>query len=419
LLGQLTAVSTTNVSMIDNGTLLWLVDGSATGYQITLATNAFAAVVDGTGTFVGGSKVDYFDTFLLWNILDANQRPTNSFGSTLSGLLTFNSTFTAAKTSYPDPIVSLAVVRRELFLFGALKSEIWFDAGNPLFPFAELPGASIEHGCVAPFSVAQQDLDVYWLGQDLQGQGIVFRAHGYQVDRLSTHAVEFAIRQYIKGTPQTGPGTIGDAIGFTFQQGGHVFYVLSFPSGNATWVFDAASGMWHQWCWTDANGRLARHRANCHAFINGTDVVGDWQNGTLYALDDGVFTDQVAGVMGPISFIRTFPHISEGLDSSGRLVTADGKRLKFNSFIADIECGTVPLDASGAPARIGLRWSDDRGRTFGNTVLQSLGAPGQYLTEPKWLGMGIARDRVFELSYSVAAPAALNGAWVDAEVLAS
>jgi hypothetical protein len=120
-----------------------------------------------------------------------------------------------------------------------------------------------------------------------------------------------------------------------------------------------------------------------------------------------------------VSFIRTFPHIHMGEDASGRTVTADGRRLQFTSVIADIECGTVPLDAMDNPASVGLRWSDDRGRTFGNTVLQSLGAPGQYLTEPKWLGLGIARDRVFEINYSVAGPAALNGAWVDARVLAS
>ena len=68
-----------------------------------------------------------------------------------------------------------------------------------------------------------------------------------------------------------------------------------------------------------------------------------------------------------------------------------------------------------------LRWSDDRGRTFGQAVNQVFGHSGEYLTQPQWRNLGIARDgyRVFELGYSASGPAALNGAWVDAQVLAS
>ena len=95
----------------------------------------------------------------------------------------------------------------------------------------------------------------------------------------------------------------------------------------------------------------------------------------------------------------------------------DGRRLQFTAFRADMECGTGPLDATGQPAKVSLRWSDDRGRTFGNALLQNAGSPGEYLTQPQWLGMGVARDRIFEISHNIAGPAALNGAWVDAEVL--
>lgn len=77
------------------------------------------------------------------------------------------------------------------------------------------------------------------------------------------------------------------------------------------------------------------------------------------------------------------------------------------------------MDANGEPTvdQIGLRWSDNRGKTWGQTVLQSNGVPGEYITQPKWGGTGAARDRIFELSYSINGPAALNGGWVKATVL--
>lgn len=424
LLGKLVSPATTPVSMIDNGAsvsgggTIFLADNSPLGYKINLGTNAFSQVIDPNGLFNGATKVDFIDTYMLWNILG-----TNEFGSTLSNQLLFDGLYIAGKINYPDPLVTIAVCRREIFLLGQLKSEIWFDAGNTGFPFAELPGASFEHGCVAPFSCAQSDTSVFWLGLDLQGQGVVFRGRAYQCVRISNHALEYQIRK------MAAAGTITDAVGYTYQQDGHVFYVLSFPSGNQTWVFDDSipGEIWHQRAWTDANGNLNRDRSNVAANMYGTNAVGDWQNGTIYALDPTVYTDTVGGLAGPISYIRSFPHITTAemsFGTPGRLIptSADGRQMKFTNFTADIEAGTadgLQPGPAGNPSssEIGLRFSTDRGRTWGQTVLQSAGASGQYLTQPKWGTIGAARDMVFEISHSINGPCALNGAWVDAIVM--
>jgi hypothetical protein len=160
------------------------------------------------------------------------------------------------------------------------------------------------------------------------------------------------------------------------------------------------------------------------AFINGQIAAGDWQNNTVYGLDMDLYVDRVAlsdpepYTDCPIVCIRSFPHIGSARMAGGnQAMEIDGHRLQFAAFRADMECGMGPLDASGNPAVVSLRWSDDRGRTFGNALLQNAGAPGEYLTQPQWLGMGVARDRIFELTHNIAGPAALNGAWIDAEVL--
>ena len=62
---------------------------------------------------------------------------------------------------------------------------------------------------------------------------------------------------------------------------------------------------------------------------------------------------------------------------------------------------------------ISLRWSDDRGHSFGNYVSQSMGEVGEYRTSLQWQRLAYARDRVFEVSWSVPCGAALQGCWID------
>ncbi len=410
-LGTVTPGRSNICSMIDDGNVTFIVDGSSNGWTSNLISPySFAQIVDPTGTFTGADKVDFMDTFFLFN-----QPRTQFFGSSLSNSLTFDPLYIAGKTDYADNLMTLFVNRHELLLLGALKSEIWYDAGNPLFPFAELPGAYIEHGVAAIYSPASQDISVYWLSRNLQGQGMVMRQRGYQTTDISNYALGEAVRKMWKTVG------ISDAIGFTFQQGNHVFYVLTFPAGNQTWVWDESIGDpllgWSQWAWTNpADGSLNRHRAAGAAFINGVNACIDWENGTIYEMDMDTYTDEVNGQKGPISCIRTFPHIGTGVDErTGQLMEYDGRRMQVHAFIADFEVGTAePLDT---PQQLSLRWSTNRGRTWGNPVMISAGEQGEYDIQPIWRNLGISRYPLFELSHSINGPAAMNGAWIDVKIL--
>jgi hypothetical protein len=410
------------VSMADNGSMLVLGDGSEKGYQTTLGQSDFGEINDPTGSFTGTTHWAYIDTYLLWAIPDSV-----FFGSTLSDQLAFDTSFFAGKVSYPDNLKSLFINRREIFLLGDVKSEVWYNSGGTSqtpFAFSQLPGTYIENGIAAPYSIASHDITVFWLSRNLQGEGVVLSFRGYFASRISNHALEDAIRKMQKTVG------ISDALGFTYQLDGHLFYMLVFPRGNQTWVYDATqpdpTAAWHQECWTHpTRGTLDRSRINCMSFINGKLVAGDWENNTIYELDMDRYTDQVIADKEtntfeecPIVCVRAFPHIGAARMAGGQgLTEIDGRRIQFAAFRADMECGMGPVDSNGRPAQVSLRWSDDRGRTFGNALLQTTGMPGEYLTQPQWLGMGVARDRIFELSHNIAGPAALNGAWVDAEVL--
>ena len=151
-----------------------------------------------------------------------------------------------------------------MWLIGVDTTEVWYDAGLATFAFQAMPGAFIEHGCSAVGSIAKYDLGLYWLGQDKYGQNIIFKGSEYNVERISTHPIEQDIAKY---------SYIADAIGFTYLQEGHVFYVLTFPTANATWVYDLGEKHWHKRSWLDSNGGFNRWRPNCAAVFNGDIVV--------------------------------------------------------------------------------------------------------------------------------------------------
>jgi hypothetical protein len=412
--------------MADNGTTILLVDGSANGYQIDMATNAFSLVSATTNAppvdsgdvygFFGATRIDTLDGFMV-----LNQPGTRNFYCTQNNNVIFDALNFAAKNGYSDNLITIIVTRREIWLIGERTTEIWFDAGGSAFPFQIIPGPFVQHGCSAPLSVAQQDGVIYWLSQDQAGNFLVARGEGYEAKSISTPAIVQEWATY---------PTVADAEGFCFQVGAHPFYQINFPTADKSWRWDESTQLWHEVAWTDSNGQNHRHRAAVAAFAYGTNVVADWQTGQVYQIDPDAFTDAGA----PMFFRRGFPHMVE-----------DGHQVIYPGFMLDVEAATSPdtIDQPGpfilqsqgiipglieantgagifsGPApidtspKILLRWSDTRGRTFGEPVAQSLGATGQYLKQPQWRRLGRARDRVFEIYGVVPGRLAINGAYLE------
>jgi hypothetical protein len=71
------------------------------------------------------------------------------------------------------------------------------------------------------------------------------------------------------------------------------------------------------------------------------------------------------------------------------------------------------LEGSKVDPQVRLRWSDDRGASWGNAISSTLGKIGETLTSVQFQRLGMARHRVFELSWSAPVKTALNGAWVQ------
>jgi hypothetical protein len=231
-------------------------------------------------TFPGAVTVGYLDGYFVFNEPDSQRIWVTEL---LDGTSIDPLEFASAEGS-PDNVVSILIDHKEVWVFGTNSIEVWYNSGALDYPLSPIQGAFNEVGCVAPYSVAKLDNGIFWLGADARGQGIVYRANGYQAIRISTHAVEWHIQRY---------GNLSDALAYTYQQDGHAFYVLIFPEANTTWVFDVATGLWHERAgWV--NGSFTRHRSNCQMSFNNEIVVGDFQNGNIYALDLDFYKDHDA-----------------------------------------------------------------------------------------------------------------------------
>ena len=356
------------VSMTDNGIAAMLVDGP-NRYAYAYGIGTFVQIPLADGAFVGGSKVDIIDNFLVYNNPNTQQAGNTNVGATASG-----ATNLFSADSAPDNLTSLIVCNRDLNLICESHTEVWLDAGLFPVPFQRLSGASMQHGTKAPFSVARLGESYAMLSNDTRGFGVVIMMKGYVPLRISTHAVETAIAGYAVTT---------DAIAYSYQQGGHEFYVLTFPTADVTWCFDLATNLWHKRAYRDSNNVLHRHRSNCCASFQGKIIVGDFQNGKLYSFSQTTYTD--AGATIPC--IRRAPHL-----------TSDLKQQFVHDLQIQFQPGVGLQSGQGSDPQAMLEWSDDGGSTWSNQHWTSIGKVGKYKNRAIWRRLGTARDRVFQVT---------------------
>ena len=372
------------VSMVDNGTQIFIAcNGPSYIYNST--TDQFAEIVD--PDFAGAVTVGFINGYFTFNEPNSQRIWVTSL---LDGTSIDPLDFASAEGS-PDNLVSLIVDHKEIWLFGQNSVEVWYDAGNPDFPLAPIQGAFNEIGCIAPYSVAKLDNGVFWLGADARGRGIIYRSEGYTGKRISTHAVEWQIQSY---------NNMSDAIAYTYQQDGHSFYVLNFPAADTTWVYDVATQVWHERAaWEDYS--FARHRGNCQMSFGNKIVLGDYQNGNLYAFDLDNYMDNNTIQ----KWLRSWRALPTGQN--------DLKRTAQHSLQLDCESGVGLVTGQGSDPQVMLRWSDDGGHTWSNEHWKSIGKIGEYYSRVIWRRLGMTtkiRDRVYEISGTDPVKIAIMGA---------
>lgn len=384
-LGTLTT-STGIVTFTDNGTLLVIADDNG-AYTYTLLGAVFAQITD--PDFRGSKFVSFLDGYFIFPIANTGQFQYSGIYNADFDPLDFQTA-----EGNPDYILAQITNQREVWFFGTRSLEVFYATGtNGDNAFQRNQSGFIEYGIIAPYSVVKLANTVFWLGRDENGSGQVYLANGYLPQRISTFSIERAIQSYT---------TINDAQAFGYQQGGHNFYVINFPTANATWVFDQTTQLWHERGSMDSNGAINIYRANSHGLHNNINYMGDRNNGNVYRVALDVYVENG----GLIPRIRTSPHISQGL-----------KNIFYKSLQLDIESGVgLPVTENEAgydPVAI-MTFSDDGGHTWSNESAKSMGKLGEYKRRLIWRKLGRARDRVYSIKIVEPVKIAILGAEFEA-----
>lgn len=289
--------------------------------------------------------------------------------------------------SNPDNVIGEIVSHNELIVFCEQTGETFYDSGAIPTPFVRNISGIFEVGCISPYSISKIDNSVIWLGKSQAGQGVIYRLNGYTPTRISTYSIEYAIQSM---------ATLTDAISFSYQQDGHHFYVITFPSGGRTFAFDINTNLWHERA-SFVDGNFTRWEAQEYAFFDNKHLVCDYSEGNIYSLDLNVYADGTAAH----KWLRSW-----------RAPSSMMKRVVHHKLTLDAEVGTGLID--GTNQQVMMRFSNDGGHTWSNEIWVSMGDVGNYSKRMFWyrLGMTTSQPRIYELSGNTNVRTILLGAYL-------
>ena len=364
----------------DGGGELFITSGDH-GYCYTLATNVLTEVLT-SGATQGGMLYGYFVAF------DRTQSRIRI--SELFDGQTWDVTQYQERTIGADPWQAMYVTAYgQIVLPGGQTGEVWYNSGAFPFPFQPDPSGLFADGIAATFSIQEAQGGTVWLATNANGSYRVVQANGYTPQRISTHAVERALAGYVR---------LDDAIGQVYEEEGHIFYLLTFPTANVTWAYDFATQRWTKFAtWISEDSAYHYWRPVFHAFAFGRHTMLDRESNVVYRLSNDLSLDVESR---PIRRLRRTPAVFDGL-----------RPMFFQKLALLVQTGVGTVSGQGEHPQFMMRISNDGGRSWGNERTASIGRMGAYSTLVTWWQLGMARaGRVFEITCSDPVPYRITAA---------
>lgn len=373
------------VSIAENNLQVMVVDGDA-GWIFTKADNSWQQITDPSFP-ANPSYVTYQDGYFIVSVAGTQTFFISALGD---GLVWDGLDFTSVESS-PDNLVSVFSDNGNLWCLGNRSVEAYQNTGNADFPFERIPGAIVQTGCAAPFTVQKFDTSIAWLGTDEQGQGIVWVAQGYNVIRISTSAIERRIAE---------AGDFSEAYAYVYHEQGHIFYCLQIQGLDTTLCFDGLTNQWHERSYKNpVTNESEPHLGLTHFFFKKRAYVGDRRNGNIYEMNLDLYDDAGDEMQ--------WKRISQHLQDNKRL-------LSLSSLELDVETGRGLVSGQGSDPQIMMRYSVDGGRNWSSELWESTGQIGDYGQRVEWRQLGRGRDVVFEFSGSDPVFYQINAGYLNA-----
>lgn len=245
-------------NQISGGNQLLVANGSA-AYVYDSVLDTLERVTD------PGYAASYLASFMDGYMLGIDRAGRFAFNSAPADAMDYNTLNRWTSEYKPDRLVSMGRLGGDLLLLSANSGEFFTNSGEYPQPFRS-KRIFLDKGCAGPFTVAEADSTVFWLGSD----GFFYQLEGYAAKRISTRPVEQAIRGQ----------DWWNAFAFVWESEGHTCVGWTFLNGQ-TWLWDCSQQEWHR---RESYG-FDRWRVNCTTKSNGQWYAGDFQKGRVWRID--------------------------------------------------------------------------------------------------------------------------------------
>lgn len=360
-----------------NTSQIMIVDGSSSGYIITLSDDTFTILGSGDN-FYGGTHVVCYDGYFVYNMIGTSFLRC----SALNDGLTWDTLDVATAENHPDGIVGLAVTKGELWVLGTETIEVWYNAANPSgFPLSPRVGAALTIGCSSPYSILEANNMIMFIdsrGYVVQSQVSPYirnQSSGYELNTISTFELNSELAGYSR---------LDDIIAMTYNDRGRVMYQFTSPSDHTTWVYDLNTATWSERSFFDPYYQDHReHLTQFRTRQGQIDLVCGIRDGTLYIQSPNYYTDNGYTIH---RVRRVIAYMNEGV------VTPPIGRVEIRAT-----CSANAISPGNTP-QIMLKYSIDGGHHWSDDIPRDLGMVGETAKHIIWNRLGAATEWVFEFT---------------------
>jgi hypothetical protein len=354
---------------------------------LNLATNVLSGIVlNGLATM--GATANGFG--LAFNVTTGR-----TLVSAPNDLATWDLARFFARSLFADPALALFVDANNLvWTIGSETFEVREAVGSGDQPFVPLSGLVGAYGIVGSFAFGSGPMGNFWVTNNEDGAGECVITRGGPPQSFGTYAINTLIDSYRR------TARIDDAEMFSYQQGGHTFGIVHFPSARGTLAADLKTQSWaRRGQWNAVAGRFELWAPRVHVNAFGKHLVADRTTGTIWELD-----------------------LSSAMDVDGtgivRERTAGGlvdehKRHAIDQVELLMDVGRANATGAGSDPVATLAVSEDGGVTFGNPRAAAYGRMGRWKTRVTWTRLGCPSHAVLRVRVTDPAPSRIVNAFVN------
>ena len=384
------STTTGQVDICAGRNYLLIVDGTA-GY--TYDGTTFQAITD-LDFPTNATHSIYQDGFFIVNQPDTD----NWYLSAKEDPTSWNALEFEASAVSPDEVLALASTESLVWTIGGETSQAYYNNNTNVggFPYSISLSATQEVGILAPYSIAESDQGIFFLGTTPEGGRFIYHIYGQSGQVISGEEQDEFLATI------TDPST---AYGFIYHQAGKSFYVLQLGANTGVDAKTSNTLVWNmkvkQWERRQLQDGTA-WRGGGHGVLGNKNYVGSRLAATLYEMDLDTYEDAGA------ELIRS---------RTTNIYHNNNHIMDWHELIIDLSPAVGNLVNPGKEPQIILRYSNDGGQTFVGYLTAPLGKIGETQHRVAFKNLGSSRNRVYKIEFSDATDFVIISAYATVTVL--